>query len=196
MEIVDLVYLRLLQEFNGVSYGNRQLTVDYIYNHRSVDVAVGDWILLYASKEEANWLGIGAQNILKTVTVVVDVRTNNKEAYGKIKQKIQQNFTQQIFYRFVEGTATDITVNVVSSSTIGTYLDKVTVNDSSPYSVNEYVQYGDEKGWIVWINGNDLYVFKRKGVYFSFRPKSIVDLSDKMKLLYRFTLEIEGYAIQ
>lgn len=200
VELCDLLYVLLSKKFRGVKYGGKNVRVDYIYDLKVVDVATNHWILLYQTAETDAWFDIGASRWIKTERVSVDVRTDSKEAYGGIKNMLFEVFDgANITYRkkatydavIEEGaTATAITKK-------GVYVRKVVVEDVSAYSEGEYVQilYADgssEDGWIVDVYGNELLVFTREAIFFLVRPAGVTELSDRMRKLFRFVVEVEG----
>jgi|Deesub1362A_J573_1020465.scaffolds.fasta_scaffold00327_90 hypothetical protein len=192
MEMADMCYLILKKGFSGVSYG-KTITIDYIYNARTWDVDVADLILLYASGEGDRWGELGGGVFEKDMSVNIDIRSEDKERYGKIKRKVFELFDGSVYDYSDDTTANDITAVVTNIEKKGSYVVIVTVSDTTGISEGSYVTYATgESGWVHWINGNDLYIMKNKGKYFLIKPSSVNDLSDRMKQLYRCVVTVTG----
>ena len=192
MEVVDLVYLLMKKTFKGVSFG-KTLKVAYIYDQRVVDVAVADWILVYEVSTGGAFAELGGNVYLGRGRVTIDVRTNSKERYGKIKSKIKEALKGQTVH-FVKTTPTEIDSLVQSQKLLGSYVYRVTVSDASSLSEMQYVSWdeGEKAGWIYLIDDNDLYIFTypRSCHVAYIVPAITTELSDKMKKLFRFTMDV------
>jgi len=55
-------------------------TVDFVVNHKLVNLANGDFILLYESGEQHTSFGLGGVDWTKAQTVSIDIRTTYKTA--------------------------------------------------------------------------------------------------------------------
>jgi len=192
VEIVDLVYLLLKKAFNGVSFG-KTLRVEYIYDRRAVDTRVADWILVYEVSSGGAFAVIGGQEYLGRGRVTIDVRTNDKTRYGKIKDHIKKTLKSQR-KNFEVTTPTAIDAVFSSATELGAYAQLVVVTDATGLSEGDYISWnaGANKGWIYFIDGTNLYVFTYpRTCYAAFIVPSVTtELSDKMKRLYRFTMDI------
>jgi len=194
VEATDLVYLVLKKNLDGITIGNKKVEVGYVYDYKTVNVREKDWVLLYESGENIRFAELGGSIVFKTVTVTVDVRTDSKYNYAQLKDKMNVLFGFK--YSFEEGTPTDITSLVTSKDIKGAYVDKLVLSDVSGLSEGDYVQYDSEKGWIFWINGDEVWVFKKAGRYILSKPTTLTDLSNKIKMLYRFVMQVEVWILE
>lgn len=198
MEILDLLYAKLKTEYDGTVIGSKPVVVSYVYDQRVVDVNNAHWILLYQTTETVKWFDIGAGNWVKDEVVSLDVRTQTKEAYGKIKDYLYSIFDGEQ-YTFKEKTSFDAEFTT-NKERVGMNLCKVNVADTSTYNIGDYVSIDDGvevvTGWICGIKENE-YVFVHTvgGNYILIRPRSFIELSDKMKLLFRFVMDVEASCI-
>jgi hypothetical protein len=192
VEVGDLVYLLIKKTFNGVSFG-KTLNVAYIYDQRSVDTRVADWILVYEISSGGAFADVGGEEYLGRGRVTIDVRTNSKTRYGKIRNHIKESLKSQT-KKFEVVTPTAIDTVFSSAEELGAYVQLVTVTDATGLSEGDYISWdaGSKKGWIYFIDGLSLYVFTYpRTCYAAFIvPSVITELSDKIKKLYRFTMDI------
>lgn len=190
VEHVDLVYLILKKMLNGVTVNDRNVEVGYIYDYKLVDVGVKDWVLLYDTGEGAEYGELGGGIIHTKGKVSIDVRTNSKYSYGVLKNYIRKVLGNE--YEFTVTTPTDITSVVTNIVEKGTYVDYVAVSDATGISEGDYVQYAsDRTGWVFWLNGTSLWIFKKAGKFYMIKENFLNDLSNKMKNLFRFVMDVE-----
>jgi len=205
LEITDLVYLMLLDKFYGMDW-DVTLYVGYIYDYKAVDISYADWILIYNRGSSMDWFGIGAKNYLVVDRTTIDVRTASKERYGKLKELIKSVFTGQPF-TFSGGQTTILAleegVDFDNYVTVGMFVDKIHLIDPDAYSFNrgDRIDITDvsQNMWTayVWGKYDDwLYVLKNPAIYCLIRPRGVDDLSDKMKKMYRFVMDVEGELIE
>ena len=199
MEAVDILYLVMKDLFDGVDFG-KSIKVDYIYNHKTVDVGYADWVLLYNVVDDTNWLGIDTCLYEMKSVVAVDVRTANRQRYGKIKQYILTNFKSDKYVFQDSGEITEFNQNIDFGhyTEVGTYVTKAELYnpDNVQLERGSRVRLNLEDGTIVdgWYWGiydNEMYVFRRPGVFWVVVPTRFTELSDKMKGLYRFVMDVQ-----
>jgi len=203
MELCDLLYCLVLRHFRDAVLKGKNVEIDYIYDRRAVDVADAHWILLYQVNERVAWFDLGAKNWHKEENVSIDVRTDDKIAYANIKNELFRLFNGTTYAfkpkadydAIIEEGVSAITINKKSM-----WVRVAKVIDPMIYSVGDYVRLDyaigeSESGWIVDIYGDEVVVFTRAGTYFLVRPHAVIELSDKMKMLYRFVAEVQGRII-
>ena len=206
MEITDIVYLMLLDKFNGMNWPVT-LYYGYIYDYKAVDISYADWILVYDNGSTMDWFGIGGNNYRVINTVTIDVRTIDKSRYGDLKRYIKSIFDGTVF-SFTSAfsgipIALEYGVDFDDYQTVGVYVDKLHLVDPNMYTFSrgDAVQITDSAGKIitayVWGVYDDwLYIVKKAGVYCIIRPRRVQDLSDKMRKMYRFVMDVEGNLIE
>jgi len=200
-----LVYLMLMDKFYDMDW-DVVLKVGYIYDYKAVDISYADWILIYNRGSSMDWFGIGAQNYLVIDRTTVDVRTANKERYGKLKKLVKSVFDGSVFS--FEGGGTSVlsleeNMDFDDYRTVGMFVDKIHLIDPGSYTFNRgdkitilFASGKSEDVWVWGVYGDWLYVLKKSGVYCLVRPRGVDDLSDKMKKLYRFVMDVEGELIE
>lgn len=202
MEQLDVVYVILKRELrNVVGSDGKEVIVDYVYDHKVVDIGEAHWVVMYGVSESAEFLSLGATSYGKKWTVAVDVRTDSKEVYGLIKEKVFKAFTRDENKAkvFVEKDAYDAVLDVDVIERKGVYLLVVQLQDVSGLAVGMYVKVRvaglEYNGWIVDITGNSVLVFTKRGTFVLMKPSVVRDLSDRMKGLFRCVIEIEGMSL-
>lgn len=205
MEITDLVYLMLMDKFYNMQW-DVSLKVGYIYDYRVVDISYADWILIYNRGSSMDWFGIGANNYLIIDRTTVDVRTSSKERYGKLKKLIKSVFDGNVF-SFTGGQTSVLAleegVDYSSYETVGMFVDRLYLIDPNLYTFSRGdkidiidASLNTSSAWVWGVYGNWLYVLKKSGIYCLIRPRGVDDLSDKMKKMYRFVMDVEGQLIE
>jgi len=84
--IVDL----LNANWNPANTSNRKPKIDLIYNHKTVDVKLRDWVLIYSATKTRSFFSIGGKDFEKTARVTIDIRSSSKTRYLKIKEEVRR----------------------------------------------------------------------------------------------------------
>lgn len=199
MEAVDILFLMLKDMFDGVSFG-KPIKVDYIYNHKTIDVGYADWVLVYEVTSDIGWLGIETALLDVRSVVAVDVRTANKMRYGKIKERIFNSFRPDKYVFEETGNVIELAQDTDFGwyKTVGAYVDVFQLYDAKNVQLNR----GDKvkltlsdgsvvEGWVWNVYGDEeVYIIKRPAIYWVVSPTRITELSDRMKNLYRFIMDV------
>jgi len=196
MDGADIVYLTLLDMFDGVSFG-KTIRVDYVYNQKRADVRDADWVFVYEIFSNVNWLGINTNTYDIVSRVAIDVRTADKQRYAMLKKHILDWF-RSAKYEFngddepVELREFD---DFVEFKHDGAYVVSVRYLGSDELARGDYVKLVFDDGtfitgWVWGIYNGRLVIFQRRGIFWMVMIDSINELSDKMKGLYRFVINV------
>lgn len=203
MELCEYLYVEMMKLFRDTTYDGKDVIVTLVYDKKVIDIADGHYVSLYQTSESDRWFDIGAEHWHKTEHASIDVRTGSKKAYGKMKELIFTVFDGgNVVFRKKDtyDAVLEEGISATSIEAIGSYLRKVTVVDPSIYAENEFVQLkhadgSTEEGWIVDIYGNEVYVWLKEMTLFLTRPAGVNELSDRMRGLFRFVVDVEGQII-
>ena len=202
MEQIDLMFAILRKELHGRVIDGKEVIVDYVYDHKVVDVAEYHWVVLYVISESAKFFDVGATKYVKDWVVAIDLRTESKEAYQWVKELVFDAFLKDENKKkvFMPKDEFDAVINPVGVRRKGVYLQRVIVDDEQLDQLHEsmYVKVmGDKEsvGWVVLIEGNDVYVFEKVGMFILMYPEAVRELSDRMKALFRCVIEVGGRSV-
>ena len=194
LDVLDLSYILVSKRIVNVNT-ERKNKVCYVFDLKSFRVENTNYIILDKVSENIDWLNIGGTYILKKGRLSVDVRLRGERDYSILKDAIRRTFTGET-YAYWDKDVYDVEYSG-SVENVGVFLRKC-VDSVGILDEGQYVYLNDtgESGYVIWKNGNDVYVFLGRGQYMLSKPILIQDLSGQLKGMYRFVVDVEWQVIQ
>ena len=200
MEILDFVYLKIIDAFDGVSL-SKPLVIKPIIKQKNPDVKYENYVLLQDMSSVLRNAGFGGYRTKQIAVIRCDIRSNDVVDFKLMSRKVLDTFKGSNSFAFVidEENSTPIAMD----TEIENYEDYtenitiVTLVDENPFiGVGDTVEilYGDGRSryMYVWkVDGRVLTLFGTEGIIYYTQVVGEENLSDKRRGLYRRLIDVE-----
>ncbi len=200
MEVLDYIYLRIIDAFDGVTL-SKPIVIKPIWKQKNPNVEFENYILLKPEATVSKNAGLGGERTKQRAIIRCDVRTNNVRDLKIMSRKILDTFKGNNYFEFTFDKDNAIGINLATEAeSIIDYGENVTiltlVEEDPTINVGDTVKViypdGVERYMYVWkVDGVVLTLFGAEGIIYYTQVVGDENRSDKRRNLYRRLIDIE-----
>lgn len=204
MELLDVIYSELRNEFDGVKVGGKETRVAYAYEFKEADVEAYNWIIVSAESEGGAVFTVGGDSRFSDQTITITVRTTIGEFYTYAKDKIEKMFMGRTYVLERRYISNEVGMAKITKSEDRSLHVRV-YELEEPLNVDRFVwlELYDidtfdkvDEGVVLLVDGNRIWLFRRECIIILVTAVSGEELSSSIRGTYYFTIGVFGRVIK
>jgi len=200
MEVLDFIYLKVIDAFEGVTL-SKPVVIKPIWKEKEANVEFENYILLQDLTSVIANAGLGGERAKQRAIIRIDIRSDNVRDFKLMSRKILDTFKGSNSFMFVIDQANsvpiDFSTDVVDYVDYSENISIVTLADINPLievgdTVEIIYEDGASRYMYVWkVNDTVLTLFGTEGIIYYTQVVGEENRSDKRRNLYRRLIDVE-----